>query len=554
MKTTLKKGVGRRAGFNGRELDPFLLDLAPGRVMLYEQPAPPRQRVVDTLGRLLLIVVLLIVAVALAAAGGGYLFFHQSVAAVRAHSKDVILAEPQLHVLLPHQAAVALVVGYDQRAGVEHSNVSRSDTVMLLRADPATHSASLLSFPRDLGVPIYCPNKNGEGTRLLEPLDRINAAYAYCKAAGTLATVEKATGLRINYLVTVNFHGFKEIVDKLGGIWLDIDRRYYNRNVGSAATDYANIDLQPGYQLLDGERALEFVRFRHTDDDYHRVARQQEFVRALKQQFSHNFQPLKFPSLVSTIVHNVEVGGTLSDKDVLNYAWFAVTMPGGHIFQVQIQGITGTGQTTAPAGAIRQAVERFTHPNVAQSKDANAAALRAKAQPAKAKANLKPNFSPAPKTRLLPRYVPPKVFADASAGRQLLGPLAKRVPFALQTPTVLAAPSEPDPEEAARLYWIDGRGHHKAVRLVFRMLNGFGDYWGIEETNMPSPPILGDRSFTRKLGGRTFQFYYSGSHLHMIVLRSGKTSYWVVNTLLDSLSNETMIAIARGLQPLRPLA
>ncbi len=305
---------------------------------------------------------------------------------MRAHSKDVILAEPQLHVLLPHQAAVALVVGYDQRAGAEHSNVSRSDTVMLLRADPATHSASLLSFPRDLGVPIYCPNKNGKGTHLLEPLDRINAAYAYCKAAGTLATVEKATGLRINYLVTVNFHGFKEIVDKLGGIWLDIDRRYYNRNVGSAATDYANINLQPGYQLLDGERALEFVRFRHTDDDYHRVARQQEFVRALKQQFSHNFRPLKFPSLVSTIVHNVEVGGTLSDKDVLNYAWFAVTMPGGHIFQVQIQGITGTGQTTAPPGAIRQAVERFTHPNVAQSKDANAAALRAKAQPAKAKA------------------------------------------------------------------------------------------------------------------------------------------------------------------------
>jgi hypothetical protein len=82
------------------------------------------------------------------------------------------------------------------------------------------------------------------------------------------------------------------------------------------------------------------------------------------------------------------------------------------------------------------------------------------------------------------------------------------------------------------------------------MLNGFGDYWGIEETNMPGPPILGDRSFTRKLGGRTFQFYYSGSHLHMIVLRSAKTSYWVVNTLLDSLSNETMLAIAKGLKPL----
>ena len=439
MRTTLKRGVGRGAGLDGKNGHAVFPPGTAGAVVRYRQPPPPERSGLGLLARMLLGT--LIVAVALTAAGGGYLFFHQSVAAVRAHSKDVILAEPQLHVLLPHQAAVALVVGYDQRAGVEHSNVSRSDTVMLLRADPVTHSASLLSFPRDLGVPIYCPNKNGEGTRLLEPLDRINAAYAYCKAAGTLATVEKATGLRINYLVTVNFHGFKEIVDKLGGIWLDIDRRYYNRNVGSAATDYANIDLQPGYQLLDGERALEFVRFRHTDDDYHRVARQQEFVRALKQQFSHNFQPLKFPSLVSTIVHNVEVGGTLSDKDVLNYAWFAVTMPGGHIFQVQIQGITGTGQTTAPAGRSDRwssASRIRTSPSRRTPTRPRSARRRGRRRP---RPNLKPNSSPAPKTRLLPRYVPPKVFADASAGRQLLGPLARRVPFALRRPRPPLRPS-----------------------------------------------------------------------------------------------------------------
>ena len=100
-----------------------------------------------------------------------------------------------------------------------------------------------------------------------------------------------------------------------------------------------------------------------------------------------------------------------------------------------------------------------------------------------------------------------------------------------------------------RLYWIDGRGKHKAVRMIFR--TGTNEFWGIEQTNWPDAPVLADRSFQHDLGGREFSLYYSGSHLHMVVLRSGNTSYWVVNTLLDSLSNETMLAIAKGLKPMR---
>ena len=79
---------------------------------------------------------------------------------------------------------------------------------------------------------------------------------------------------------------------------------------------------------------------------------------------------------------------------------------------------------------------------------------------------------------------------------------------------------------------------------------GADEYWGIEETDMPDPPVLADKSFEHNIKGREFQLYYSGSNLHMIVLRVHDRSYWVVNTLLDSLSNETMIAIAAGLKPL----
>ena len=67
---------------------------------------------------------------------------------------------------------------------------------------------------------------------------------------------------------------------------------------------------------------------------------------------------------------------------------------------------------------------------------------------------------------------------------------------------------------------------------------------------MPDPPILDDRSFARTIKGRHYALYYNGSQLHMVVLRTAQASYWVVNSLLNSLSNPTMIAIAEGLRPL----
>ena len=76
------------------------------------------------------------------------------------------------------------------------------------------------------------------------------------------------------------------------------------------------------------------------------------------------------------------------------------------------------------------------------------------------------------------------------------------------------------------------------------------EYWGVEETDWLGAPVLAERSFHRTIGGRSYSLYYHGTHLHMVVLHVGKTGYWVVNTLVDSLSNETMIAIAKGLSPL----
>jgi LCP family protein required for cell wall assembly len=642
MKTTLKRGVGRSAVENGNGHAVF----PPGPISTithYEQPPPPRRSGLGLLVRILIGTLLVIVSLALAIAGGTYLWFHQSVAAVRAHSVDVKVAQKQLDVTLPGEAAVALVVGYDYRVGDDPTN-SRSDTLMLIRADPATKSISMLSFPRDLIVDVYCPGAT--------PVrDRINSAYARCGSKGTLETVRKLTGIPINYLITVNFHGFKQIVDRVGGVWLDVDRRYYNRNVGTSSTNFADINLQPGYQRLNGNDALEFVRYRHTDSDLYRLARQQEFVRAFKEQVAQHFDVRKLPSIVSAVTHNVEVGSKsdFSDQTVLRYALFAATLPGGHLFQVKIDGVTGYAELSAPQGALATAVDKFENPDVGSSRVANAAALGKKIKtrtppPSKTTitvlngngvpgsaasasyllaqrgyltllppANAQPNapiqtyfhsqiyfdkarkgakeaadalkklvepadVHPLPKdpglraldpgamllfvagqtfhdamgtvpTVDVPKREPAVVRFDPGPGRDLVQPLAHRVPFKLMVPTILESSSYPDTlpgDTPARLYWIDRS--HKAVRLVFH--TGGREFWGIQETNWTDAPALSDRSFHHRIKGRDYDLYYSGQHLHMVVLREGDTSYWVVNTLLDSLSNETMLAIAKGLKPL----
>ena len=104
-----------------------------------------------------------------------------------------------------------------------------------------------------------------------------------------------------------------------------------------------------------------------------------------------------------------------------------------------------------------------------------------------------------------------------------------------------------DHERPVRVYKVTG--DRRAVRLTFR--TGQNEYWGIQQTNWEKAPVFEGRNTVRTIKGRQYELYFSGAKLHMVVLRDDERSYWVVNTLLDSLSNDTMIAIARGLKPLK---
>src|SRR5262249_55015185 len=160
-----------------------------------------------------------------------------------------------------NQPTIALVIGTDRRQGFQADLTGRSDTLILVRADPIHKSLSLLSFPRDLIVAVKCPGR--PDTR-----DRINAAFSFCGAAGSVETVRALTGLPINYFITVNFRGFKDLVNNLGGVWLDIDHRYLCDP--SNCPNVSQIDLWPGYQKVDAANALAFVRYRHFDSDLFR--------------------------------------------------------------------------------------------------------------------------------------------------------------------------------------------------------------------------------------------------------------------------------------------
>src|SRR5919204_29307 len=298
MKTTLKRGMGRGAVFDGDGRAVF----PPGvrtPMTRYRQPEPEPRSAWQLIRVVALWTILAALVVAGGAAGAAYLRAHRFVAAVAPKTKQDKATAKRLDVAVPGQPTTALVIGTDKRKGKEAEVTGRSDTLMLVRADPQTDSISLLSFPRDLLVTIKCPGRPSY-------VDRINAAFTECGSLGSVETVRALTGIPINYFITVNFRGFMQLVDNLGGIWIDVDHRYYCG--ASNCPGISAIDLQPGYQRLRAFDALAYVRYRHFDTDLYRVARQQLFLKALKQQITASLDLNTVLDIVDAVEKNVVIG------------------------------------------------------------------------------------------------------------------------------------------------------------------------------------------------------------------------------------------------------
>ncbi len=176
------------------------------------------------------------------------------------------------------QPVTALLIGSDHRVDGATGKNGLSDTLMLARLDPQHHVVSLLSIPRDLWV--GSPTGSGE---------KINSYYSQGGDNASLQAVEQVTGIKPNYLLNVDFTGFRRLVDTLGGIFVNVDQYYYNPPSLEQSTGFSAIDIKPGYQKLNGVNALAFSRYRHTDDDFHRQARQQTFLRAFEARAAGRF-------------------------------------------------------------------------------------------------------------------------------------------------------------------------------------------------------------------------------------------------------------------------
>jgi LCP family protein required for cell wall assembly len=322
----------------------------------------------------------------LAAGGYTYWYLQDTVTAITQTSdKQQQVAESGLAIALPNQPVTALVIGEDRRPG---EGPGRSDTLMMVRIDPRTKSIAMMSFPRDLVV-----NVPGYGRR------PINEAYQLGQEPLALATIKELTGIQINYLIPLDFRAFQRIVGTFGGVWLPVDRRYYNSNDGSAETNYMSINIQPGYQLVNGVNSLAFARYRHTDSDLVRLARQQTFVREFKKRVDRWGFASRIIELISIMRDNLKILGSnkkpADARTLLEYGRLIGSIPQGNTFQVRLDDIsssaTNPGKLEASPKAVQTAVDQFLNPDM---QSGQAIATRDVGKDAKAKV-VKPTYDPA---------------------------------------------------------------------------------------------------------------------------------------------------------------
>jgi LCP family protein required for cell wall assembly len=434
---------------------------------------------------------------------------------------DALKQSPQLKLgnELAHADAggpqTLLLIGSDKRAktAVDASTPAHSDTMLLVHLDPNEPETTMLSIPRDLKVTIHPDH----GRPLV---GKINAAYTLGGVKLTIKTVRQVLGVPINHVVDVNFAGFKALVNYLGCVYVQVDRRYYHSNVGLTAGDtYDTINIQPGYQRLCGDDALHYVRYRHTDTDIVRAARQQDFLRQIKDQVGASglvsrLHPIErlFGKYASTDIRSAD--------DVLKLLELLVQSAGHPIRQVTFNANLGPSYVTASAAQIRSTVDAFLHGGAASDK------LSAGGNPVPSK---KPAHARG-KVALAP--------ASVSEIAQEHG-LAATVPFKVYYPVKRVTMGSAPPDET-RFYKLHG---HPAYVVVVAE-GGLGQYYDLEGTTWSDPPILRGPNQTVKVGGRTMQLYYTGQRLRVVAWHDGGAVYWLVNTLSNVLSNRQMLAIA----------
>lgn len=190
-----------------------------------------------------------------------------------------------------------LLLGVDQRDDEVAAGLpARSDTLILVRIDPRNKSAGMISFPRDLWVDI--PGR-GQG--------KLNTAYTYgelYKVDGggpglAKRTLEQNFGVRVDYWAKVDFHGFEQVIDTLGGVVVDVERPIKDDEYPTDDYGIERLYVPAGLQYMDGHLALRYARSRHSDNDFGRMRRQQRVLFAVRQRALQTSMLPRAPQIVN---------------------------------------------------------------------------------------------------------------------------------------------------------------------------------------------------------------------------------------------------------------
>jgi LCP family protein required for cell wall assembly len=440
---------------------------------------------------------------------------------------------PSSGVITAEQAGGAetiLVIGTDRRPlskdAADRNNPPHSDTLLLVRMDPKKNQTSVLSVPRDLRTTIDAGAKG-------RSLQKINAAYTIGGASLTAKTVEQTLpGVTIQHIIDINFRGFRRVVDAIGCVYVFVDRNYEHTSLPTAADNYASIHVKAGYQRLCDQTALDYARYRHTDSDFIRVARQQDFIRQAKQQIGVSGLIDDEDKLLKALHASVEtdIHGTATTFHLFKLAAFSLGRPVRQVkFQANQNVVIGNGSyVVATAKNISDTVNDFLHGNAPVTVHVPALNLKRKNE-AKRLNGL--GLTPTPQADIGLTNV-------ASVG----------LPIKLYAPRLrLQFGSPPDVVRAYTLPDEKGVKHKAYVISIARGLTG--EYYGIEGTNWTTPPILAGGHQTRVIAHRTYSVYIEGSHIRTVSWRLPHAVYWLNNTLDSLLTNQQMLAIAESSRP-----
>lgn len=216
-----------------------------------------------------------------------------------------------------------VVLGVDERP--EEYDVGRSDTLFVVMLDTNTKNVSLLSIPRDTRVHI---SQHG--------YDKINHAYAFGGRELTQRTVEEFLGIKINNYVMVDFKGFKGLVDAIGGVDVVVENDMYYKD----SWDGFTVDLKKGKQHMDGNTAIQYVRYRDEEGDIGRVRRQQHFMMAMYEKIASENLLKNIPGLAKQLTSMIKTDMNIADMVTLGKAMHTMVKETG----VKMNTVPGEGK------------------------------------------------------------------------------------------------------------------------------------------------------------------------------------------------------------------